>query len=135
MAAGLFKKALPEIAVSSAGLGALIGRPADPIAVELMAEQGVDISDHIARQLTPSLCRQSDLILVMDQGQILGVERTWSASRGKVFRLCASPKIDVPDPYRLGKDEFISSLSLMEKGVDFWVQRINKISKQERQFS
>src|SRR6266542_2985353 len=41
--------------IESAGLAALEGRPADPIAVELLAERGIDISAHRARQLTPEL--------------------------------------------------------------------------------
>jgi len=69
MAEGLLKRDLPKIKVSSAGLDALVGYGADPIAVEIMAEQGIDIQSHRARMLTDNLVRQSELILVMDNAQ------------------------------------------------------------------
>lgn len=52
MAEGLLKRALPEANVASAGLGALVGQPADPYAVALMSGLGLDISGHRARQLS-----------------------------------------------------------------------------------
>jgi protein-tyrosine phosphatase len=45
MAGGLLAHELPRARITSAGLGALVGRKADPIAIELMAERGIDISD------------------------------------------------------------------------------------------
>lgn len=57
--------------VSSAGLGALIDYEADPTACRLMAEKGLDISTHRARQLTDDMIRRADLILVMETWQKL----------------------------------------------------------------
>jgi protein-tyrosine phosphatase len=47
----------PDIWVGSAGLAALVGRPADPIAQTLMQERGLAISDHRARQITHDIFR------------------------------------------------------------------------------
>src|SRR5512136_1311836 len=58
----------PRFDVSSAGLSALVGRPADESTVALMRERGIDISAHRARQLTPRLVAGSDLVLVMETG-------------------------------------------------------------------
>jgi protein-tyrosine phosphatase len=41
--------------VESAGVAALVGRPADSLAVDLLRERGIDLSAHRARQLTPEL--------------------------------------------------------------------------------
>ena len=54
--------------VSSAGVSALVGDPADPAALELMRERGIDISGHQARQVTPELVVAHDLVLVMERG-------------------------------------------------------------------
>src|SRR5690606_19571912 len=87
MAEGLLKQRLPEKHIYSAGLGALVGHPADPLAIELMQQQGVDISDHRAQQINAQLVNQADLVLVMDLEQKRHVEKHYPASRGKVFRL------------------------------------------------
>ena len=52
MAAAMLKHQLGEqtdVTVGSAGLGALVGYPADDHAIALMQERGLDISDHRGR--------------------------------------------------------------------------------------
>ena len=56
-----------EVRVESAGIQALTGFPADPFAVDLLGEQGIDITGHIARQLTFDILRAFDLVLVMEE--------------------------------------------------------------------
>lgn len=128
MAEGLLKRALPDRQISSAGLGALLGRGADPIAVQLMAEQGIDIGAHRARMLTDALVRESDLILVMDSQQQQQIATEYPHTRGKVFRLGESAKRDIPDPYRQSEEVFRSSLHLIQDECGAWVKRINSIS-------
>src|SRR5690554_1527663 len=55
------------IEVSSAGLGALVGKPVDATAAEVMAAAGYHLPDHQARQLTPDMLRAADLVLAMEQ--------------------------------------------------------------------
>jgi len=55
-----------RLEVGSAGLGALVGHPADAMAAEVAAAHGVTIASHVARQFTPHLGREQDLILVME---------------------------------------------------------------------
>lgn len=50
------------VAVSSAGTGALVGQPVDP---QMQGLLGVDSSTFAARQLTPALLKNSDLLLAM----------------------------------------------------------------------
>src|SRR5262249_45286096 len=87
MAEGLLRQALPNVRITSAGLGAMAGRPADPISTELMAEAGLDISRHRAQQLTGVQASQADLILVMESEHKLEVQRRYPVASGKVFRL------------------------------------------------
>jgi protein-tyrosine phosphatase len=106
-----------ERIVASAGLAAAEGRPADPIAVELLAERGVDISAHRARQLTPELLTGFDLVLVMDAAQQRHVEALAPASRGRVQRIGRFGGFDVPDPYREERPAFERALGLIERGL------------------
>jgi protein-tyrosine phosphatase len=69
MAEALLQRALrgqDGITVESAGLGALVGHPASDYSVELMAEMGIDITGHRARQIHPDMVRDADLVLVME---------------------------------------------------------------------
>ena len=123
----LLAQALPGVQVSSAGLGALIGHPADAIAQELMTQRGLDLSAHRARQISPSLCQQADLILTMDEEQRRRIESIYPLARGRVFRLGEAAKINVPDPYRMGQAAFEHALELIDAGVQAWAERIRKI--------
>lgn len=54
--------------IVSAGLAALPGASASPQAREVMLEFNLDLSAHRARQLTPELLQEADLILTMTNG-------------------------------------------------------------------
>ncbi len=124
MAEGLLQQALPNHTVSSAGLGALVGNSADPAAIQLMQERGVDIAAHRARQINGQLMAGADLVLVMELAHQRHLEQQYPLSRGKIFRLCEKSKTDVADPYRKGLDAFQQSLHLIAEGAEAWSQRI-----------
>ncbi|MFC4339679.1 low molecular weight protein-tyrosine-phosphatase [Cupriavidus numazuensis] len=128
MAEGLLRQALPELNVFSAGLGALVGKPADATAIELATETGVDISPHRAQQLTSVLASQADLILVMDGEQKAEIQRRYPAASGKVFRLGEVGKFDIDDPYRQPRAAFEHSFQLIQQGVNAWVPRIRALA-------
>lgn len=126
MAEGLFARTLPGRAVCSAGVHALVGQPADPYAVALMAERGVDISAHRGQNLASWMARDADLIVTMDTEQKRYVERMYPAARGKVRRLYEDSRIDVPDPYRQGRRAFRHASGLIVAGIDelaHWIAR------------
>ncbi|RQS71570.1 low molecular weight phosphotyrosine protein phosphatase [Burkholderia sp. Bp8963] len=132
MAEALLRARLPGVDVQSAGIGALDGHPADPHAVALMRDRGLDISAHRARQLPSWLCTRADLILTMDREQKRYLERRDPALCGRVFRLgegCPAPDgthtgFDVPDPYLGARAAFEHSLALIERAIDCWRVRI-----------
>jgi protein-tyrosine phosphatase len=128
MAEGLLARALPGYEVRSAGIGALIGRPADPFAVQLMAERDIDISGHRAQQISSQLVGWADLILVMDQEQKKYVETQYIATRGKVFRIGEAVKEEVPDPYRETIGAFRVALGMIDEGVQFWAAQIPRLN-------
>lgn len=128
MAEGLMAAAMPALQVSSAGLGAMIGYPADPMACELMAERGISIEAHRARQINMDMCQRADLILVMDREQRRMVEQHYPFTGGKVYRLCEVTGQNVPDPYRASRGAFEQSLALIDSGAQQWIDRISRVS-------
>jgi protein-tyrosine phosphatase len=106
-----------DVLVSSAGIAALVGRPAAPEAQDLMRARGLDISGHLARQLTPELLAAHELVLVMEEGHRRAVERMVPAARGRVRRLGHFGGFDVADPYLGPRAAFEQALVLIDRGV------------------
>jgi protein-tyrosine phosphatase len=128
MAEGLLRDRLPGISVSSAGIGALAGRPADPHSVAVMGEKGIDITAHRAKQITAQACRHADLILVMEEEHKRAIARNLNVTVGKLFSLGHHGRFDVFDPYRQGRESFESCFELILRGVDDWAKRIEAIA-------
>lgn len=124
IAEALLKQEFPEKKIWSAGLGALVGSPADPLSVEVAAAHGVDMSAHRAQQLASWMCQAADLILVMEQFQKTEVEQQYPLVRGKVFRLGELGKFDIADPYRQPVAAFDTAYKAIAVGVANWAQRI-----------
>jgi protein-tyrosine phosphatase len=127
MAAALLDAALPDCRVVSAGLGALVGKPADDAAVALMRERGLDLRAHRAEQITRPMSLHSDLILVMESQQRERLQRLYPEVCGRVFTIAEHAGVDVPDPYRQPIGAFRTALALIERGVAHWAQRIQRL--------
>jgi protein-tyrosine phosphatase len=135
MAEALLRERLgrrPRFEVSSAGVAALAGHPADELAVAIMKERGIEISGHRARQVTQQLVSESDLVLVMEAGHERAVLEIAPQARGKVHRIGRFGNFDVPDPYRLPRAAFLEALQLIERGVAdyeraFWPSPVRKV--------
>lgn len=116
------ERAAQPLEVGSAGITATQGESAAAEAVALMAERGLDIAAHRARQMTLALACRHDLILVMEATQKKFLEESWPLLRGRVHCLCSGA--DVVDPYRLPRRVFEASLAQIETGLDEWVKKL-----------
>jgi len=113
-----------EITVESAGLGALVGHSASEHAVDLLAERGIDISSHRARQLTPEMVGIADLVLVMESRHKKSIETADAAVRGKVFRLGEWRDTEINDPYRQSRAVYEEVLADIDDGVADWKDQL-----------
>jgi len=131
MAEGLFKKYLSEagkagIEVRSAGIIALDGFFPASETIEVMKDEGVDVSKYRSKHLTIDLINKSDLILAMEdihKGHILKMS---PAAEGKVHLLkeyMADNKrkypeaAGVPDPIGKPVDFYRLSLGIIKEEV------------------
>jgi protein-tyrosine phosphatase len=124
MAEFLFRQRLdrPDVHVSSAGLGALVGRPIDGHAMQILQEHGIDAATHRARQLEPNMLRQADLVLAMERRHLKVAARLAPEASGKLFLLDKwHDASDVPDPYHQPRPAFEHAYALIERGVGSWL--------------
>lgn len=126
----LLQAYFPHKSIASAGIASersrLVGKAADSMMIEVAAARGVDISNHRSQQLTPELCRQAELILVMEKGHIEQVRLISPESSGKVmlFGHWLEGNKDIPDPYRQSKEVFDYAYNLIDEAARKWQQKL-----------
>lgn len=112
-----------DIQLGSAGLGALAGYPMDATALQLLAEQGIDGAAHRARQLTPAMLREADLVLGMEKNHVDAMVRLAPEASGKIFILDKWLQgRDIPDPYRQQRPAFEQAYGMIAQGIDSWLR-------------
>lgn len=110
--------------VRSSGVGALVGHHADETALAIMAEQGVSMETHRARQIRQEHTRWADLILVMDNHHLEYVLKMDPTARGKSFLLGHWSKREVPDPYRRGDAAHRAAYTMIQDEILSWLKRM-----------
>jgi len=115
----------PELNVYSSGLGALVGKPADPSSVALMQAKEIDLSSHCAQQINSVLVAGADLILTMEQRHIDAIQSKFPESRGKVHLIGKwNDNQEVPDPYKKDLQAFEAASTMLESGLDAWQKKL-----------
>jgi protein-tyrosine phosphatase len=136
MAAGLLRKRLVQdgleerYEVRSAGVWAVDDQPATENAVAVMAERGIDISDHIAHTISARDIEEADLILVMSREHAQMIRATWPQYDWKVFRLSemSGKRKDIRDPYGGPVDEYRSCADTISGYLDEGLPRILELA-------
>lgn len=89
------------VAVQSAGLQAVPGRPSHPYAIRTAEPLRVDLTTHAASRITPESVACADVIFVMDIDQLAELQSRFPAARSKTFLLtCLDPEVplEIADP-------------------------------------
>ena len=110
-----------DLRIESAGIYAPVGQPPSPLAVEVTAQRGIDISGHRAIQLLPRALRDNELCLVMERYQRDLLTRLAPRVETKVFTLGHWDKVDIEDPMGQPVASFERTLSLIEQAVERWL--------------
>ena len=125
MAEALLKQRYPRKNIDSAGVGALVGHPADPAALEIMTAQQLDITKHVAKQLDENLAKKADIIFTMSDGQTKWIEERWPFCRGKTFKLGHWMSKDIADPYKHEMSAFKTAYQDIVDSLDQWADKIS----------
>ena len=125
MAEALLKQRYPRKNIDSAGVGALVGHPADPAALEIMTAQQLDITKHIAKQLDENLAKKADIIFTMSDGQTKWIEERWPFCRGKTFKLGHWKNKDIADPYKHEMSAFKTAYQDIVDSLEQWADKMS----------
>lgn len=106
MATGLLRQMLKDrglaeqVEVYSAGTNALEGGLATPLAIYVMAQQGISISNHRSHRVTAEDTDRADLVLVMTQEHREALLAELPETKRKLFLLSemAGAQSDIEDP-------------------------------------
>jgi len=140
MAEGIFKKKLKNISekhmkVSSAGISAIEGQPANEKSIKVLETKGIDISPHRAKQLTSDMISQSDLILTMTEEHKKIIKTYFPNSINKIFTLkeyaqkinnekISRNNLDIDDPYGMDYNMYNQSMEEIETQIDKIVNKL-----------
>ncbi len=106
--------------VDSAGLVGLEGNDMDDTARSVAEANGLECPKHVARKLTAAICRDYDLILVMEQRQKDRIMAKMPEASGKVMLLGHWLGRDIPDPYRKSREVYEETYRLIKEAVASW---------------
>ncbi|QHM71598.1 putative low molecular weight protein-tyrosine-phosphatase AmsI [Mixta intestinalis] len=123
----LLKRYCPQITVASAGLAALTDYPADKNAVKVAEQHSLSLEGHRARKLTSAMCRENDLILVMEKQHINDISQIAPEVRGKTMLFghwCNGREIT--DPYRKSIEAFEAVYLLLDDAAQKWAHALNR---------
>ncbi|WP_117147135.1 protein tyrosine phosphatase, partial [Klebsiella pneumoniae] len=121
----ILQSLLPEKIIKSAGVGALVGHPADPLAIQVSNEKGINLEGHSGTQFTSAMSIEYDLILVMDKNHIEQVSKIAPHARGKTMLIGRwIGNKEIPDPYKQSKEAFEFVYQLIDEACHSWAQRL-----------
>ncbi|MEJ2266547.1 MAG: low molecular weight protein arginine phosphatase [Anaerolineales bacterium] len=94
--------------VESAGTWALVDRPAADFSQQVMAERGLDISDHRSRVVSKEILDRFDLILTMEAGHKEALKAEFPECADRVYMLTELVGIqrDIDDPIGRSKEDY-----------------------------
>lgn len=149
MAEGILKERLKQINetdinVSSAGISAFEGEPANQKSIKVLENRGINIKAHRARQLTNDIISQSHLILTMTVSHKNIINDYINKKTGETS-LCPSVftlkefarkisgekenrnNLDIDDPYGMDYNVYEQSMQEIETEINKIVNNINKL--------
>lgn len=111
--------------IASAGIAALVGHPADPLAREVMQDHGQDLGEHRARQVNAALLSAADLVLALDESHRRWMVEQFPQYRGRIYKLGKwRGDRDVADPYRLPREAFEHAYLDIVECIGDWVPHL-----------
>ncbi|MBK5074969.1 protein tyrosine phosphatase [Budviciaceae bacterium CWB-B4] len=114
---------LPDKTIESAGLKAVVDHPVEKTMIEIALQHEISVSDHKAKQFNAQLCRQYDLILVMEKMHMEMINHLAPEASGKTMLFGHwNNQRDIADPYRKSREMFELIYQQLSESADMWVK-------------
>ncbi|HEY0982964.1 arsenate reductase/protein-tyrosine-phosphatase family protein [Schlesneria sp.] len=109
--------------VLSAGMSAGSGSPASREAVNVLAEDGIDLRNHESQPLTERLLLHADHVLTMTRGHRQSILNLYPDLADRV-RLLSSEQGDIADPYGGGPRDYAECKESIEKNLKMLISQL-----------
>lgn len=123
------KQLLPDLFIDSAGVATEKSRlqdaPADPSAIKVAQQLGMDISAHRAKQVTQAMVDDVELILAMERNQIDLLCEMIPTARSKAFLFGHWVGLStIDDPYQQEESAFKQAFANIDKAAEAWGRKL-----------
>ena len=128
----LEKKGYTDFQVLSAGVSTVGGLGATPETIEVMQQEGIDVSSHMSQPATPELIQSADVIFCMEQFQRDLIAERIPESESKLFMLKTfklekqPPDPNIGDPIGRPLEVYESCLMTIKEAVgrvERWLEK------------
>lgn len=117
-----------HVEVASAGIAASEGFPATENGVLVAEEQGLDLSGHRTRPLTPELVQWADLILGMGPSHVLAVQQIGAEEKAALITDFADEGAHgIPDPFGGDVDAYRRTYRELARAIEAVLTRLEPI--------
>lgn len=112
-----------DVEVVSAGVLTASGFGATEATKEILAREGIDISNHRSRQLTRGMILESDVILAMSKSHEERILTIAPEAKNRVFLVKEFAKIggdslDIPDPMGMSIEMYARTLEVIKESIN-----------------
>ena len=130
----LSQNGYPEWQVASAGTWAEHGELASGYSIEVLADQGYDISGHRSQPIDAELLAWADLVLCLATGHAEALRAEFPTEAYKIFLLTAMSgrPYSVHDPYGEPRPAYERMVKEVTKLVDGGLPRIIELSQENQ---
>lgn len=122
MAEGLLRRLLKgrsDIEIHSAGVGAMAGQRPSQEAVNVLREEGIDISSYRSQPVSENLVRRATYIFTMTRDHRAVLQLMYPFAVDKIFLLreFEAGEVDVIDPVGRGRQVYLESRNLIKRAL------------------
>ena len=111
-----------NVRAMSAGVSARVGAPLTDEAAEVLRSLSVPVQPHAARNLTPELAAEAELIFCMTKAHRKAVVEMLPSVEGKTY--CLSTEVDVDDPIGKGMAAYVDCARQIQRMVQLRLTEI-----------
>ena len=131
--AALLRRAMPDVAVSSAGfIGA--GRPVPEHAATLASREGIDLSPHRSQLIPRDALLSTDLVIVMSERQAHSLRAGFGVARQRIVIAgdldpVRGERREIHDPWNQPIEVFAATFARLARCADDLVATVNGVRR------